>query len=52
MTVDRLQLSPVLRERRSIRAAEIAANAAENKRGNRPVSPSAPFPAQRLKGSR
>ncbi len=63
MTVDRLRLSPVgetmfpprapfFRERRSIRAAEIAANAAENTRGNRPVSPGAPSPAQRLKGSR
>ena len=63
MSADRLQLSPVgetmfpprtpfFRDRHSLRAAEIAANAVEGKRGNRPVSPGTPSPAHRLKGSR
>jgi hypothetical protein len=63
MSVDRLRLSPVgetmfpprtpfFRDLHSLRAAEIAANAVESKRGNRLVSPGAPSPAHGLEGSR
>jgi hypothetical protein len=58
MSVGRLRLPPVgetmfpprapfFKHRLSARAAEIAANAEENKRGNLPVSPFAPSPAHR-----
>jgi hypothetical protein len=61
MNVARLWLAPVrdtmfpprapfIRSRLSARAAEIAAYAEENERGNLPVSPYAPSPAHRPRG--
>jgi len=63
MNVARLRLAPVretmfpsrapfFRDRLSPRAAEIAAWAEEDKRGNLPVSPFAPSPAHRPKSGR
>jgi hypothetical protein len=61
MNVARLWLAPVretmfpprapfFRSRLSARAAEIAAYAEENERGNLPVSPYAPSPVHRPRG--
>jgi len=63
MIVARLRLAPVrktlfpsrapfFRDRLGPRAAEIAACAEENMRGNLPVSPYAPSPAHRPEGGR
>jgi len=63
MTVARLRLAPVretmfpsrapfFRDRLNSRAAEIAAWAEENKRGNLPVSPFAPSTAHRPENDR
>jgi hypothetical protein len=63
MSVPRLRLAPVgetmfplrdpfFRSRLSARAAEIAACAEENERGNLPVSPDAPSPAHRPESGR
>jgi hypothetical protein len=62
MSVARLRLAPVretmfpsrapfFKDRLSPRAAEIAAWAEENKRGNRTVSPEAPSLAHRAEGT-
>jgi len=48
-----MSVAPFFRDRLSARdLATAAANAEEKKRGNLPVSPYAPSPAHRLKGSR